>query len=151
MCPSLQVGVYRPHTTLPWDHRRLFILVNAGRYGVWCHHKGHDGRLGGKICVWVAVWADLIPSLVCFRDHEKPLYFWTKGGASHHFSAPPANRPLATTQSPLTTIRVKAKLGPSHELRPSRKQKRRHGPTRWSCRRSGIWLHIADPGRGCVR
>ena len=23
MCPSLQVGVYLPHTTLPWDHRRL--------------------------------------------------------------------------------------------------------------------------------
>ena len=25
MCPSLQVDVYLPHTTLPWDHRRLII------------------------------------------------------------------------------------------------------------------------------
>ena len=25
VCPSLQVGVYRPHTTLPWDHTRLII------------------------------------------------------------------------------------------------------------------------------
>ena len=25
MRPSLQVGVYLPHTTLPWDHRRLLI------------------------------------------------------------------------------------------------------------------------------
>ena len=52
MCPSLQVGVYRPNTTLPWDHRRLFIRENAGRYGVWCHCEGHDGRLGGQNLRW---------------------------------------------------------------------------------------------------
>ena len=52
MCPSLQVGVYRPHATLPWDHRRLIIWANAGRYVVWCHREGHEGRLGGQICVW---------------------------------------------------------------------------------------------------
>ena len=61
MCPSLQVGVYRGDTTLPWDHRRLIMCEIAGRYGVWCHCKGHNGRLGGQF-VWVAVW-DLIPSL----------------------------------------------------------------------------------------
>ena len=74
MCPSLQVGVYRLNTKLPWDHRRLVMKENAGRYVVWCHCEGHDGRLGGQICVWwfvgcVAVW-DLIPRLRCFRDQE---------------------------------------------------------------------------------
>ena len=49
MCPSLQVGVYRPHSTLPWDHRSLIIRLNAGRYGVWCHCEGHVGRMGGQI------------------------------------------------------------------------------------------------------
>ena len=49
MCPSLQVGVCRPHTTLPWDQRRLIIMENAGRYAVWCHFEGHDGQLGGQI------------------------------------------------------------------------------------------------------
>ena len=48
MCPNLQVGVYRPNTTRLWDHRRLVMWVIAGRYGVWCHRDGHDGRLGGK-------------------------------------------------------------------------------------------------------
>ena len=67
MCPSLQVGVHRPHTTLPWDHRRLIIKENAGRYVVWCHCEGHDGRLGGHWMA-VAVW-DLIPS----RDQESSL------------------------------------------------------------------------------
>ena len=73
MCPSLQVGVHRPHTTLPWDHRRLFILVNAVRCVVWCHCEGHDGRLGGQNLRLLAVW-DLIPSLHCFRDQKVPLY-----------------------------------------------------------------------------
>ena len=31
MRPSLQVGVYLPHTTLPWDHRRLTMRENPGR------------------------------------------------------------------------------------------------------------------------
>ena len=31
MCPSLQVGVSRPHTALPWDHRRLIMRENIAR------------------------------------------------------------------------------------------------------------------------
>jgi hypothetical protein len=31
MCPSLQVGVSRPHTALLWDHRRLIMRVNIAR------------------------------------------------------------------------------------------------------------------------
>ena len=31
MCPSLQVGVYLPHTTLSWDHKRLTMRENPGR------------------------------------------------------------------------------------------------------------------------
>ena len=58
-CPSLQVGVHRLHTTLPWDHRRLFIQENAERYGVWCHCEGHHGRLGGQILRLVAAVWDL--------------------------------------------------------------------------------------------
>ena len=68
MCPSLQVGVYRPNTTLPWDHRRLFIRGNAGRYAVWCHCEGHVGRLGGQISFGGGM--GLIPSLRCFRDQK---------------------------------------------------------------------------------
>ena len=62
MCQSLQVDVYRPQTTLPWDHRRLVMKENAGIYAVWCHCEGHDGRLGGQICVrW---------RCGSFRDHK---------------------------------------------------------------------------------
>ena len=52
MCPSLQVGVYLPKTTLPWDHKRLIIRENAARLRICCLCEGHDGRLGGQICVW---------------------------------------------------------------------------------------------------
>ena len=54
MGPLFQVGVYRPGTTLPWDRRRLFILVNAKGCVVWCHCEGYDGRAGGQICVLVS-------------------------------------------------------------------------------------------------
>ena len=63
MCPSLRVGVYLPHTTLPWDHRRLMRRENLARYVVWCDCKGHVGRMGGQIgSSWASasVW-DLIP------------------------------------------------------------------------------------------
>ena len=52
MCPSLQVGVYLPNTTLPWDHRRLIMWENSGRFVVCCLCEGHVGRMGGQICVW---------------------------------------------------------------------------------------------------
>ena len=56
MCPPLQVGVDRPHSTFPWDHGRLFIRENAGRYVVWCLCEGHDGRLGGQNLRLMVVW-----------------------------------------------------------------------------------------------
>ena len=31
MCPSLQVGVYLPRSTFPWDHRRLIMWENPAR------------------------------------------------------------------------------------------------------------------------
>ena len=31
MCPSLQVGVSRPHTALLWDHRKMIMSVNIAR------------------------------------------------------------------------------------------------------------------------
>ena len=48
MWPSLQVDVYLPHVTLPWDHRSLIMRENAVRYVVWCDCKGHDVRMGGQ-------------------------------------------------------------------------------------------------------
>ena len=34
-CPWLQVGVYRPHTALPWEHRSLFIWERQLRLLLW--------------------------------------------------------------------------------------------------------------------
>ena len=99
MCLSLQVGVYRLNTALIWDHKRLVIQENAGRCVVWCHRKGHDGRLGGQIvacgCVGggtrkgfdpeFGVWADSGPG-------EAPV-FLKRGGANKNPIRPPPTQP----------------------------------------------------------
>ena len=54
MCPSLEVGVYRRDATLPWDHGRLVVRKNPGRYVVWCHSEGHVGRWEGKLSTAVS-------------------------------------------------------------------------------------------------
>ena len=118
ICLSLQVGVYRLNTALIWDHKRLVIQENAGRCVVWCHRKGHDGRLGGQIvacgCVGggtrkgfdpeFGVWADSGPG-------EAPV-FLKRGGANKKTNPPTAHSTLHVTPSdpsPLTTIKAWSK------------------------------------------